>query len=335
MYFSFTLRLLSSIIVLFFVKSSSADEQIPSSFLRTYNNKSLKVDSIKDTIVQGHVDGVVLSSLSSGSSGSSTVPLKRHLNTNNIKGGQSIKCSSSEKGLYRYTNNQRRWYPNPEIAKSWDPNWGSPQIVDCTGIPEGPMMIFNVKEGDPIKCSGDLNNVAVYRFTKNQRRLYPDPDIAKSWDLDYDATKTVIDCTGIPKGSAMKFREGHPIKCSDLNNVAVYRFTQNQRRLYPNPSIASSWDTDYDATKIVIGCSGIPEGPKMTMFNLDIKDGQTIKCGEDEKTVYRYGKNKQLRLYPTPEIASSWDHPDYATTETVIEDCAVFPLGPNMTFKTK
>jgi hypothetical protein len=39
-------------------------------------------------------------------------------------------------------NGTIRWYPDPTIAGSWDPNWGAPIRIDCSQIPQGPPMMM-------------------------------------------------------------------------------------------------------------------------------------------------------------------------------------------------
>ena len=42
-----------------------------------------------------------------------------------------------EGAVYRYDGNRRmRWYPNPEIAGSWDPSWhlSYNRKIDCSGF---------------------------------------------------------------------------------------------------------------------------------------------------------------------------------------------------------
>lgn len=58
--------------------------------------------------------------------------------------GDAISCTGyNPKGagaIYRYDGAQKmRWYPNPTIAGSWDPNWssGSQRVMDCTGFTLG------------------------------------------------------------------------------------------------------------------------------------------------------------------------------------------------------
>jgi hypothetical protein len=64
-------------------------------------------------------------------------------NQPDISEGQAILCDPSNPIVYRYTNGQRRAYPDPNIASSWDPNWYKVALVDCTKIPLGDVMEFN------------------------------------------------------------------------------------------------------------------------------------------------------------------------------------------------
>jgi hypothetical protein len=245
-----------------------------------------------------------------------------------IEEGQPVKCSAASHPVYRYTNKQLRWYPNPAIASSWDPDWRQTyKVIDCTGIPQGSNMIFNVQEGQPVKCSATSR--AVFRIINKQLRLYPSAAIASSWDPDWRQTYEVIDCTGIPQGSNMIFnvQEGQPVKCNAASHP-VYRITNNERRWYPNPAIASSWDPDWRQTYKVIDCTGIPQGSNM-IFN--VQEGQSIKCSATSHPVYRYTNNER-RWYPNPAIASSWD-PDWRQTYKVI-DCTGIPSGLPMKLKT-
>ena len=55
----------------------------------------------------------------------------------------------------------------------------------------------------PIKCLNDTDTNKVYRLTSaTERRHYPDPTIASSWDANWPSYRT-IDCTGITEGTPM------------------------------------------------------------------------------------------------------------------------------------
>ena len=61
-----------------------------------------------------------------------------------------------------------------------------------------------------------------------------------------------------------------------------------------------------------------------------IKDGQAVKCNINDATVYRY-MNGELRPYPSPSTASSWD-PDWEKNLIYI-DCSNVKTGKNMNIK--
>lgn len=59
----------------------------------------------------------------------------------NANPGEAISCSGynprGDGAIYRYDGDRKmRWYPNPQIASSWDSNWpsGANRKVDCTGF---------------------------------------------------------------------------------------------------------------------------------------------------------------------------------------------------------
>lgn len=74
----------------------------------------------------------------------------------NANPGDAISCLNyNPKGdgaIYRYDGDRKmRWYPNPEIAGSWDPNWGSGgnRKIDCTGFQLGEDIAKQVSFGQP------------------------------------------------------------------------------------------------------------------------------------------------------------------------------------------
>lgn len=249
--------------------------------------------------------------------------------------GQSMKCDPNRPEVYRYACGQRRWYPNPSIASSWDPNWGNFVVVDCSSLPQGPDMKYKmpiISEGQAVKCNA--NEAAIYRFTNGTIRWYPNPDIAASWDSNW-ASPIVVDCSYIPRGPDLTIKlpppailtEGHAMKC-DPNRPEVYRFTCGQRRWYPNPTIASSWDPNW-SNFIAVDCSSLPQGVDM-QFNMPIiSEGQAVKCNAYEPAIYRF-TNKTIRLYPNPDIAASWDR---NWSSPIVVNCAYFSRGDDMQMK--
>ena len=67
---------------------------------------------------------------------------------------------------------------------------------------------------------------------------------------------------------AVSLTEGQSVKCGGVSRneylMAVYRYTCSMIRHYPNPTIASSWDTQWTQYKM-IDCSGVTIGPDMAL----------------------------------------------------------------------
>ena len=267
-----------------------------------------------------------------------------------INEGQALKCSVGGNGnfdsVYRFTNKQIRWYPNPSCASSWDPTWTSFITIDCSNIPLGPNMEqvlsqetccdvstpHRFVEGQSLQCSAGGNGKpgAVYRYLRNKIRWYPNPDIASSWDPTWQSFITV-DCTNFRIGPDMPPgpKEGQALKCSaggNGNPLSVYRFTKNRISWYPNPTIASSWDTNWGAY-ITIDCTGILMSPDMPLAP---PEGSPVKCSfggnGNSASVYRFTNNK-VSWYPNPTIASSWD---VNWTLFITIDCTNILIGLDM-----
>jgi hypothetical protein len=76
-----------------------------------------------------------------------------------IEIGSAVKCNKNDiretGGVHRLvTPNQLNWYPNPEIADSWDLTWrtDTKEIEDCKGYTRGPNM-----EKNKLYYGGDSN----------------------------------------------------------------------------------------------------------------------------------------------------------------------------------
>ena len=71
--------------------------------------------------------------------------------------------------------------------------------------------------------------------------------------------------------NALDFEVGTPIQCTanDVGsgvNAAIYRYMGGtELRWYPNPPIASSWDSDWGTTFKKIDCKGLTKGDDMAM----------------------------------------------------------------------
>ena len=70
--------------------------------------------------------------------------------------GTPIQCNANDVGsgvnaaVYRYMGGtELRHYPNPTIATSWDPDWGTTfKKIDCEGLTEGEKMSYKVEVGE-------------------------------------------------------------------------------------------------------------------------------------------------------------------------------------------
>jgi hypothetical protein len=149
-----------------------------------------------------------------------------------------------------------------------------------------------IAEGQAVKCNP--SEPAIYRFTNGTVRWYPNPPIAASWDPVWDHP-IVIDCSRMPRGPDMVMKlpswvglpEGQAIKCGP-NLPEVYRLTSGQRRWYPNPLIADSWDTNWGRFAVV-NCSALPRGDDMPLKDESdgwMKlDGALVQVSFDGKTL--------------------------------------------------
>ena len=130
--------------------------------------------------------------------------------------------------------------------------------------------------GTSIKCNandvGSGVNAAVYRYMGGtELRHYPNPPIAASWNSEWSADIKEIDCDGLTEGEKMSYNAtvGDPVQCTanDVGsgaNAAVYRVEADKvLRHYPNPPIATSWDSDWGTTFKKIDCAGFTQGAAM------------------------------------------------------------------------
>ena len=130
--------------------------------------------------------------------------------------------------------------------------------------------------GTSIKCNandvGSGVNAAVYRYMGGtELRHYPNPPIAASWNSEWSADIKEIDCDGLTEGEKMSYNAtvGDPVQCTanDVGsgaNSAVYRVEADKvLRHYPNPPIATSWDSDWGTTFKKIDCAGFTQGAAM------------------------------------------------------------------------
>jgi hypothetical protein len=146
--------------------------------------------------------------------------------------------------------------------------------------PTGPLTSLTV--GSAVQCeAGDpigAPNAAVYRYVgDNTLRHYPNPTIASSWDPNWASFTKIADCTGVTKGTTLPHKTvsdatvGSAWQCEASDpigapNAAVYRYMGNDTfRHYPNPTIASSWDSNWTSFGKVPDCTGVIKGDPLPM----------------------------------------------------------------------
>jgi uncharacterized protein involved in tolerance to divalent cations len=226
--------------------------------------------------------------------------------------GRAVQCDGDDEDIYRWVHGQLRLYPSAAIASLWDQTWRNFILkTDCTSLSLGSPMLDIPQEGETVQCEGD--DLHFYRWTNGQLRSYPNDSIASSWDENWSNSVQIGDCRVLPFGSPLSayglpdILEGRTVQC-DNDNINVYRWTNDQLRLYPNTSIASSWNTNWRDFIQQVDCTFLTVGSPMLKKEgmITITEGRSVQCLGDEQNMYRW-TGGQLRLYPSTIIASSWD----------------------------
>lgn len=141
-------------------------------------------------------------------------------NKANLPKGASVNCKPGTEpkgmpsGVYRYSgDNTIQYYPTPEIASSWNSNWGSTVNIDCSTYKLGDtatkLNTASFKNGDAVGCiSGkELPNGVqggIYRYVDdNILRWYPNPTIASAWDRLWSSRIKWSNCTTYKAGEPM------------------------------------------------------------------------------------------------------------------------------------
>lgn len=134
----------------------------------------------------------------------------------NLNEGDHVACQHAPGKVYRYTGGQLRHYPNPAIARSWGSIWKSAKDNNtkilsteiCNKLPIGLPMTMKLLEGDHVACQHEPKKI--YRYTGDQLRHYPNPNVARSWGSVWisetnNNTKMIPKsmCDAIPKGAPM------------------------------------------------------------------------------------------------------------------------------------
>jgi hypothetical protein len=226
--------------------------------------------------------------------------------------------------------------------------------------------VANLAVGSAVNCNasdpagrpttggpGDGGTV-VYRYTgSNTLSMYPNSNIALTWDQNY-ANPTTINCAGLKAGPDMvaKLNQGQSFTCNSNDPTqppgkTTYRYEQGTTmRAFPDPATASTWDPNA-ATAPSTDCLGLknagtlgPVTPAMSLIA-----GQSVNCmagdpsGESNygysngggKTVYRYTGSNTINSYVNPIIAASWN-PSWQ--KSTVTNCTTMSRGPDMALGT-
>ena len=108
-----------------------------------------------------------------------------------ISAGTSVKCSANELrgregSVYRsMEDGTLAWYPNPEIASSWNPNWSKGILdVDCKGFTKGEdvKMKSYFTEGVDYTIKGSRENPTRYCSNAPDTGMICDRTILGGWE---------------------------------------------------------------------------------------------------------------------------------------------------------
>lgn len=174
--------------------------------------------------------------------------------------GASVGCKPGTEpngmpaGVYRYSgNNTLQYYPTPEIASSWNPNWTSTVDINCSTYALGDtatrLNSASLNNGDAVGCrqGKELPNGVqggIYRYVDdNVLRWYPNPEIANAWDPSWSSRIKWSDCTTYKSGEPMtKTMESNAVP----ENVPKFAYVSNGKVVFG--SIAESKGTNLFST---------------------------------------------------------------------------------------
>ena len=140
------------------------------------------------------------------------------MNKANLDVNASVNCTQGQPsgmpaGIYRYSgNNEMNYYPTPDVASSWNSNWGNAVDADCSTYDFGPTLTknnaANLSKGNTVTCNSGKEpqggvRGGIYRYVDdNTLRWYSKPALGSRWEPKWMNPK-VIDCTTYITGAAM------------------------------------------------------------------------------------------------------------------------------------
>jgi len=188
--------------------------------------------------------------------------------------GSSVTCGDGK--VYRYTGGTLRYYPSPEIAAAWNPQWDKGIRVlsasECAGIPVSFPMEMPVKtnaatvttpavvfvtpvEGSSVTCQG--RDGIVYRYTGGMLRQYRSSEIAAAWNPQWATgvrVLTAVECAGLPLGSPMEM----PV----TTNVATATNASSTQNQFASSSTATAAQTSAASEEPASETMAEDESPK-------------------------------------------------------------------------
>jgi len=201
-------------------------------------------------------------------------------NKANLDVNKSVNCTAGQPdgmpaGVYRYSgNNEMNYYPTPDVANSWNPDWGSAVDVNCSTYSFGETLKKNnaagLKQAQSVQCNsgqepkGGVRGGAYRYVGENTLRWYSDPLLARRWIPKFLKPRS-IDCTTYNSGSRMTNKmDGNAAK--ELIEMPKMAYVSNGILMFgtseAEPSVFSFQLTDYDPAckidKLKLECNANP-----------------------------------------------------------------------------
>jgi hypothetical protein len=229
-------------------------------------------------------------------------------------------------GAFRATDvNTLRWYPNLDIAVSWDPNWGYHlSTIDFSGLTIGPPM--ELKKAVVLVPGSAYHSVTndpagVFRATDpNTLRRYPSVEIAVSWDTKW-GNHIGIDFYGLKLRSPMEMQQSVPTSTSTTRPKTTTTTLKTTTTTRPKTT-TTTLKTTTTTTR--------PKTTTTTLPKIVLDVGKSYSSLAYPGEIYRSTAKNTLQKYPNDAIASSWD---LNWRNGVVIDFSGVIIGPDMRYK--
>jgi len=167
-----------------------------------------------------------------------------------------------------------------------------------------------------IKCNTDVpggaGKGAVYRIENGRLRWYPNEAIANSWDGNWKNAKMISDCSGVTRADDMVYKStiqlneaidnNRSVRCGrDVSNGAgggaIYKVEDRKLRWYPSPTIAESWDRNWNNPVTVDDCTITQRNQDMKLKSPNLKNNNILWQRDDYNTGDLYWMKYSDRLW--------------------------------------